>query len=102
MSNGIAYVFDEAGTFHARVNQDMVALEQLEDEDEQVLHRLIHEHEERTASPRARQLLVEWDEAKRLFRRVVPRGAPALVAATRTAYLRSVRVEPVEEVRRAG
>jgi glutamate synthase domain-containing protein 3 len=103
MSNGIAYVLDEAGTFHARVNQDMVALEQLEDEDEQVLHRLIHEHEERTASPRARQLLVEWDDAKRLFRRVVPRHAPALISATRAAYLRSVLVEPVvEEVRKVG
>jgi len=102
MSNGVAYVFDEAGTFHARVNQDMVALEQLEDEDEQVLHHLVHEHEERTASPRARQLLVDWDSAKRLFRRVVPRNAPALVSATRSAYLRSTIVLSVEEVRKAG
>jgi glutamate synthase domain-containing protein 3 len=102
MSNGIAYVLDEAGTFHARVNQDMVALEQLEDDDEQVLHRLIHEHEERTASPRARQLLVDWDAARRLFRRVVPRNAPALVSATRGAYLRSVLAAPVAEVRKAG
>ena len=102
MSNGVAYVLDESGTFHARVNQDMVTLEQLEDEDEQVLHRLIHEHEEKTASPRARQLLVDWDAARSLFRRVVPTNAPALVSATRAAYLRSALVEPVEAVRKAG
>ena len=102
MSNGVAYVLDEAGTFHARVNQDMVTLEQLEDEDEQVLNRLVHEHEERTASPRARQILVDWENTRRLFRRVVPTGGAALVSTTRTAYLRSSLVETVEEVRKAG
>jgi glutamate synthase domain-containing protein 3 len=102
MSNGVAYVLDEANTFHSRVNADMVALEQLEEEDERVLHRLIREHEDRTASPRARQLLVEWEAARKLFRRVVPRNAPALVAAARASYLRSVLVEGVEEVRKAG
>jgi glutamate synthase domain-containing protein 3 len=103
MSNGIAYVLDEAGTLHARVNQEMVALEQLDGEDDEVLHRLVHEHEERTASPRARQLLVEWDAARALFRRVVPQGAPALVAATRAAFLRATLVpEAVAEVRRSA
>ena len=63
------------------------------------LRRLIHGREGRTAGPRARQLLVDWDAAKRLFRRVVPRNAPALISATRTAHLRSALVE---EVRRAG
>ncbi len=94
MSNGVAYILDEAGTFHARVNTDMVALEELDAEDEEVLKRLIHEHEEKTASPRARTLLVDWESTRRQFRRVVPKGAPHLVAATRAAYLRSRLVEP--------
>ena len=97
MSNGIAYVLDEAGTFHSRVNAELVALESLEEEDEEVLHRLIHMHEERTASPRARQLLVDWEVARTAFRRVAPRNAPALVSATRSALLRrSLMIEPVE------
>ena len=97
MSNGIAYVLDEAGTFHSRVNAELVALESLEEEDEEVLHRLIHMHEERTASPRARQLLVDWEVARTAFRRVAPRNAPALVSATRSAFLRrSLMIEPVE------
>jgi glutamate synthase (NADPH/NADH) large chain/glutamate synthase (ferredoxin) len=104
MSNGLAYVLDEAGTFHSRVNGDMVALETLEEEDEQVLHRLIHAHEERTASPRARNLLVEWDAVRGLFRRIAPKNAPALVSATRSAFLRRSLVEPLvsDEVRRSA
>jgi glutamate synthase domain-containing protein 3 len=104
MSNGLAYVLDEAGTFHSRVNGDMVTLETLEEEDEQLLHRLIHAHEEKTASPRARNLLVEWDTVRPLFRRVAPRGAPALISATRSAFLRRSRAEPLAsgEVRRSA
>jgi len=104
MSNGLAYVLDEAGTFHSRVNGDMVALETLEEEDEQVLHRLIHAHEEKTASPRARNLLVEWETARSLFRRIAPRNAPALISATRSAFLRRTLVEPLlsDEVRRSA
>ena len=82
----------------------MVALETLEDEDEQVLHRLMHTHEERTASPRARNLLVEWEAVRGLFRRVAPRNAPALISATRSAFLRRSLVEPLvsDEVRRSA
>ena len=94
MSNGVAYVLDEAGTFEARVNHDLVESAGLEDEDADVLLRLIREHEEKTASPRARTILVQWEEFRPLFRKVVPRGAAALVAATRAAYLESAAAEP--------
>ena len=33
MSNGVAYVLDEAGTFEARVNDDMVESAELDEED---------------------------------------------------------------------
>jgi glutamate synthase domain-containing protein 2/glutamate synthase domain-containing protein 3 len=87
MSNGVAYVLDEAGTFESRVNHDMVGLEDLDEHDVEVLRRLLREHEEKTASPRARTILVQWDDYLPLFRKVAPRGAAALVAATREAYL---------------
>jgi glutamate synthase domain-containing protein 3 len=104
MSNGVAYVLDDAGTFHARVNGDMVSLGPLDDEDELVLHRLMHAHEEKTASPRARQLLVDWGHARTLFRRVAPHDGQALLAATRAAFLRRVLAEPSagEPVRRSA
>ena len=95
MSNGVAYVLDEAGTFESRVNHDMVGLEDLEEQDVEVLRRLIREHEEKTASPRARTILVQWDDYLPLFRKVAPRGAAALVAAAREAYLSApAPVEP--------
>jgi glutamate synthase (NADPH/NADH) large chain/glutamate synthase (ferredoxin) len=93
MSNGVAYVMDEAGTLGSRLNHELVELSTLEDEDVEVLQRLIREHEEKTVSPRARTLLVRWDEHLPLFRKVAPKGASAQVAATRVAYLRSPQVE---------
>jgi glutamate synthase domain-containing protein 3 len=89
MSNGVAYVLDEAGTFASRVNGDMVELGDLEAEDVEVLRKLIREHEEKTVSARARNILVKWDEYLPMFRRVMPKGAAELLGATRLAYLSS-------------
>jgi glutamate synthase domain-containing protein 3 len=94
MSNGVAYVADETGTFETRVNHDMVELTSLDETDMALLRRLVREHEEKTASPRARRILVQWDQFVPLFRRVAPKGAEALVAAAREEYLQSVQVEP--------
>jgi glutamate synthase (NADPH/NADH) large chain/glutamate synthase (ferredoxin) len=94
MSNGVAYVMDEAGTFESRVNHDMVELGPLDDVDVALLQRLIREHEEKTASPRARTILVQWEQFLPLFRKVAPRGAEALVAAARDGYLRTAHTEP--------
>jgi glutamate synthase domain-containing protein 3 len=93
MSNGVAYVIDEAGTFETRVNPDMADLSDLDDADVALLRRLIREHEEKTASPRARRILVQWDQFLPLFRKVAPRGAEALVAAARNSYMQSVHAE---------
>ena len=54
-----------------------------------LLQRLIREHEEKTASPRAGRILVQWDQFLPLFRKVVARNSAQLVAAARDAYLRS-------------
>jgi glutamate synthase domain-containing protein 2/glutamate synthase domain-containing protein 3 len=93
MSNGVAYVLDEAGTFGGRINPDMVESGELDEEDVDVLRRLIREHEEKTASPRARTILVQWGEYLPCFRKVAPKGAPVLVAATRSAYLEATQPE---------
>jgi glutamate synthase (NADPH/NADH) large chain/glutamate synthase (ferredoxin) len=50
MSGGIAYVLDRDGTFAERCNHEMVALEELEDEDSRVVRSLVDEHRERTGS----------------------------------------------------
>ncbi|MFL5515353.1 MAG: glutamate synthase-related protein, partial [Gemmatimonadales bacterium] len=100
MSNGVAYVLDEAGTLDTRVNHDMVELAELEEQDVELLKRLIREHEEKTASARARTILVQWEEFLPRFRKVAPKNASGLVAATREAYLQTARVEPGLELAR--
>ena len=93
MSNGVAYVIDEPGTLDSRVNKDMVELFPLDEADLRLLQRLVREHEEKTASPRARTILVQWEQFAPLFRKVAPKGAESLVAATREAYLQSAHTE---------
>jgi len=96
MSGGIAYVFDEDGTFASRCNAAMVALEPVLSEaaeakadrelaaagkgrlrhggrsDESRLRELIERHLRFTGSARALALLDHWDHARAKFVKVFP------------------------------
>ncbi|MDX6454603.1 MAG: glutamate synthase large chain, partial [Gaiellaceae bacterium] len=72
MSGGIAYVLDEDGTFAERCNTELVGLESLELEDLRVLRELIEEHERRTDSPVAGNILDDWQKAQLRFVKVMP------------------------------
>ena len=76
MSNGIAYVLDEAETFAARLNSDMVQVRALEPSDETVVLDLVREHLAATGSTRARVILDSWERYRDLFRKVVPYTVP--------------------------
>jgi glutamate synthase (ferredoxin) len=89
MSNGAAYVIDESGTFSGRINHDMVELQELDILDIELLGKLIHAHEEKTVSARARTILVRWNDYLPLFRKVVAKGAGALAEATIRKQLES-------------
>src|SRR6184192_2325485 len=80
MSNGVAYVLDEAETFSARCNTDMVAVRALEPSDERVVLELLREHCAKTGSAKARVILDSWEHSSPLFRKVAPHAAPAPVA----------------------
>src|SRR3954453_14265621 len=67
MSNGVAYVVDEALTFSSRINPAMVEVGELDGAAIELLRRMIREHEERTVSPPARNILVRWDGFLPLF-----------------------------------
>jgi glutamate synthase (ferredoxin) len=81
MSNGVAYVLDEAEVFTMRCNQDMVAVRDVTAEDDEVLRPLIREHAARTGSLRARAILAGWQRYRPLFRKVVPHAAPVAAPA---------------------
>jgi glutamate synthase (ferredoxin) len=93
MSNGIAYVLDEAGSFPNRVNHELVELGELDAGDIDLLRRLIRDHEEKTVSPRARTILVRWEEFLPLFRRVSPKARMHQLGAIRESYLEAERGE---------
>jgi glutamate synthase (NADPH/NADH) large chain len=73
MSGGVAYVFDEDGAFTRRCNKDLVELETLEGEDEiERVRELVEEHQARTGSPKALELLDSWRVVARKMVKVVP------------------------------
>ena len=90
MSGGIAYVFDEDGTFVNRCNSAMVDLEPVLTETEQqaklardfwhlgqsddaLLRRLIEDHARYTGSRHAHEMLAAWQEYRPRFVKVFPR-----------------------------
>ncbi|MEN9936627.1 MAG: hypothetical protein RLZZ387_3206 [Chloroflexota bacterium] len=77
MTGGLAYVYDEHGSFPSRCNTDMVDLLPLEQQDEENIRALLVRHAELTGSARAAELLDRWQQARGKFWRVSPRGVPA-------------------------
>ena len=73
MSGGIAYIYDEAGDFRSRCNQEMVKLYPLENaEDIAEVKELIRKFGEHTGSPRAGRFLDDWARVVRKFVKVYP------------------------------
>jgi glutamate synthase domain-containing protein 3 len=73
MSGGIAYVLDENGVFPARCNPELVELESAAPDDLEEIHALVAEHGERTQSPVAERVLVEWESLRDAWVKVMPR-----------------------------
>jgi glutamate synthase domain-containing protein 2/glutamate synthase domain-containing protein 1/glutamate synthase domain-containing protein 3 len=74
MSGGIAYVLDEVGAFPARCNMGMVGFDELSAADAIELRAMIEEHEQRTDSLLARDVLTRFEEllAAGAFVKVMP------------------------------
>ena len=89
MSGGVAYVYDEDGSFATRCNPAMVALDKVLTQEEQAaagnveawhrgqadevqLKKLIEDHHKWTGSLRAREILDQWAVARGRFVKVFP------------------------------
>ncbi len=113
MSGGVAYVYDEDGSFAARCNLSMVALEKVLSQaeqaaagpaaswhrgqsDEQQLRKLVEEHHRWTGSLRAREILDDWPAARARFVKVFPHEYKrALLQAAERAAAARVAAEAV-------
>ena len=74
MSGGVAYVLDEKDQLAANINGEMVDVEPLDDVEEVLLVRdLIQKHKNYTDSAVAHELLENWEDTVRHFKRVMPR-----------------------------
>ena len=74
MSGGIAYVFDEQGTFetHCLQNAD-VDIERLDANDRTFVRQLLERHVGYTRSPKGQWVLEHWGSMSGLFKKVYPR-----------------------------
>ncbi len=72
MSGGIAYVYDPESTFSVNLNLEMVALEPLEEEDEEFLRETVRKHHAETESTVAAEVLERWHTNVRHFKKVMP------------------------------
>ena len=74
MSGGLAYVLDEDNRFRRRCNAATVNIEQMaaEDDDAIWLQQIITRHYDLTGSPRAAEILANWEDHMARFVRVFP------------------------------
>ena len=82
MSGGLAYVFDESGKFASFLcNRDMVHLDQPDEQDLDVVHRLIGTHVMLTGSPRGQMILEDWARFRPLLVKVFPHDYKRILGA---------------------
>jgi glutamate synthase (NADPH/NADH) large chain/glutamate synthase (ferredoxin) len=75
MTGGVAYI-----TEWRQINADSVVAREVPAEDAAELHALVAEHHRRTGSPRAAELLEDWEQSLRRFRQLVPVAVTQAVA----------------------
>jgi len=72
MSGGVAYVWDPHEVFAAKVNYELVQLEELDDSERSELQTIIARHLQETESPVAAGILERWEIESSNFRKVMP------------------------------
>jgi glutamate synthase (NADPH/NADH) large chain len=93
MSGGIAYVWDPDGTFPARLNPEMVDLEDCDEPDVTWLEDTLMRHREETGSAVAARVLAGWPRTVLSFVKVMPRDYKRVLAAMRAAEASGVPAE---------
>lgn len=85
MSGGIAYVYDLDGEFGTRVNYEMVSFDEMDYSDIEFLKQVIGRHQAETGSLRAAQILGDWDNSLKAFKKVMPKDYKRVLLAIKKA-----------------
>ncbi|MCR5835814.1 MAG: glutamate synthase large subunit [Lachnospiraceae bacterium] len=73
MSGGIAYVLDEHNKLYRNLNKQLVSMESVEDKgDIEELKRIIEKHVEYTGSKKGKEVLDDFDEYIKHFKKIIP------------------------------
>jgi glutamate synthase domain-containing protein 2/glutamate synthase domain-containing protein 1/glutamate synthase domain-containing protein 3 len=86
MSGGVAYVYDEDGTFAARLNTDMVRSAAVDSAGAEELKQMITDHKYYTGSTKAAKLLDDWDNALKKFVCILPNDYERMLKAIKKAH----------------
>jgi glutamate synthase domain-containing protein 3 len=79
MSGGIAYVYDEDGSFHVRCNPGNVDLKPLHAKSLPEIRQMLERHAQYTESETAEKILKHWEVEIKKFVRVMPRDYAAVL-----------------------
>ncbi len=100
MSGGTAYVLDEDDEFRARINTEMVEIEELTNEDKSQLRELVAAHQQATGSAVATRLLDDWEVAVTNFTKVMPIDYRRVLDAQKKA--KELGLDPIQAVMEAA
>ncbi|WP_214317899.1 glutamate synthase large subunit [Nonomuraea sediminis] len=84
MSGGIAYLLDLEPE---RVNREMVAIEELSEQDAEFLQEIVEKHFAETGSPVAKELLADWQAALARFGKIMPTDYKRVLEAAEAARI---------------
>ncbi|HOE67742.1 MAG TPA: glutamate synthase subunit alpha, partial [Candidatus Hydrogenedentes bacterium] len=88
MSGGIAFVYDDDGSFASRCNTGMVSLKPLSDKSLPELRNMIQKHHQYTESRVAKRLLDNWETSLGKFVRVMPNDYARVLKEQQLARLK--------------
>jgi glutamate synthase (NADPH/NADH) large chain len=92
MSGGIAYVFDSEHNLERLVNKDMVELETMDDDDHLEVKTMIEKHFQYTGSDPAEWILENWEDAAKLFVKVMPKDYKAVLLKRKSIQSKKAEV----------
>jgi glutamate synthase (NADPH/NADH) large chain len=85
MSGGIAYVYDPLGVFAAKLNVEMVQLQQLDDDDRAFVRDIVQDHFAHTDSAVASAIIENWETEFGHFKKVMPIDYARVLAVMKQA-----------------
>ena len=100
MSGGIAYVYDDDGSFPSLVNREMVDLEPLTSTDQDEVLALVEIHTNETGSAVGKRMLEQWSQSIAQFVKVMPRDYRRVLEAQKLAEEQGS--DPIEAIMEAA